>query len=265
MTMSFVRGVETCLNGVCQAGPGNPCSGAMPFCDETINQCVECLADTDCDDGDYCNWVETCGSGSCQGGSNPCSGNTPACDETSDTCVCQTDANCSDGLACTGTETCDPANPTAAPTGCVAGTPVSCPTYPQACTEPTGICEDSCDVVEADADYVTGSPGMTCVDTGTVPACVTAGVDTLLVANDVSQDRDAHRTAASDIGFALAEPRTSDENECYMYVTILSTANTYYIGANAEADGSTWRWENGDAVDASANWHSGEPNGSGDN
>ena len=32
----------------------------MPVCDEETDQCVECLIDTDCDDGQFCNGVETC-------------------------------------------------------------------------------------------------------------------------------------------------------------------------------------------------------------
>ncbi|MEM1205981.1 MAG: DNRLRE domain-containing protein [Acidobacteriota bacterium] len=44
----------------------------------------ECVLDGDCDDGLFCNGVETCGGGSCQSGADPCPGQT--CNEATDTC-----------------------------------------------------------------------------------------------------------------------------------------------------------------------------------
>ncbi len=44
-----------------------------------------CLSDPDCDDGLFCNGVETCVGGLCQAGSDPCAGG--ACDEASDVCT----------------------------------------------------------------------------------------------------------------------------------------------------------------------------------
>ena len=45
----FCNGAETCSGGICNS-PGDPCS-ASEMCDETNDQCVECLDNTDCDDG----------------------------------------------------------------------------------------------------------------------------------------------------------------------------------------------------------------------
>lgn len=61
---------------------------------------------TNCDDGLFCNGVETCDQGNCVGGTPPC----PAvlCDEGTDTCAdCQADGECDDGEPCNGAETCD--------------------------------------------------------------------------------------------------------------------------------------------------------------
>ncbi len=75
----------------------------------------ECTVDADCDDGIYCNGVETCVSGSCQTGtpiecshiSDQC--NDGICDETSDSCIAQSKpdgTSCDDGLFCNVNETC---------------------------------------------------------------------------------------------------------------------------------------------------------------
>jgi len=62
----FCNGQETCdPDGGCQAG-ANPCPDQM--CDESSDECVECLADCDCDDG------LACEDGVCV---DPCEGNNP--------------------------------------------------------------------------------------------------------------------------------------------------------------------------------------------
>lgn len=100
-----------------------------------------CTSSDQCDDGVYCNGLETCGTGQCLSGSPPCPASpyacvTITCNENTDSCttatndsVCQNpetptwtcDANhgcvapplpcaypadCDDGLVCNGTETC---------------------------------------------------------------------------------------------------------------------------------------------------------------
>lgn len=75
----------------------------------------ECTVDADCDDGLYCNGVETCQSGDCQVGAPiDCSSlndqcNIGTCDEATDSCVAQPvneGLACDDGLFCNVGETC---------------------------------------------------------------------------------------------------------------------------------------------------------------
>jgi hypothetical protein len=75
-----------------------------------------CTSDSDCNDGNACNGVETCVSGSCAAG---------------------TPVNCSDGLVCNGAEVCNPSDGT-----CSAGTAPSCDDgnvcTDDSCAEPGG-------------------------------------------------------------------------------------------------------------------------------
>lgn len=48
----FCNGAETCVSGVCQAGP-NPCPGQQA-CDEAGDTCVDCSADSDADGILFC-------------------------------------------------------------------------------------------------------------------------------------------------------------------------------------------------------------------
>jgi hypothetical protein len=75
----------------------------------------ECSTNADCNDGLYCNGIETCVSGHCQAGtpvdcsylSNQC--NDGICDETLDECIAQPKpdgTSCDDGLYCNVGETC---------------------------------------------------------------------------------------------------------------------------------------------------------------
>lgn len=62
--------------------PFDPCPGQ--FCNDVIDDCVECIDAADCDDGVFCNGAERCVNGTCEAGIEPC----PAglCDEVNDTC-----------------------------------------------------------------------------------------------------------------------------------------------------------------------------------
>jgi hypothetical protein len=96
-----------------------------------------CGVNADCDDGQFCNGLETCDPGlGCQGGSDPCPGQ--SCDEPTDTCAdCFGDGDCDDGLFCNGAETC-------AAGVCQAGTrPVL--TDGVACTDDT--CDEGTDTI----------------------------------------------------------------------------------------------------------------------
>ncbi|MFZ5559887.1 MAG: S8 family peptidase [Patescibacteria group bacterium] len=75
----------------------------------------QCAIDSDCDDGLYCNGIETCQAGVCKAGTLiECSGlgdqcNTGVCDEALDQCVVQPKPDgtaCDDGLYCNTGETC---------------------------------------------------------------------------------------------------------------------------------------------------------------
>lgn len=78
-------------NGVCIGCLGDAdCGGATPYCDPATSQCVECLTNVTCDNGEFCNGAEACVSGYCQPGSDPCPGDfacaVATCDEGADTC-----------------------------------------------------------------------------------------------------------------------------------------------------------------------------------
>lgn len=67
---------------------------------------ISCAGDADCDDGVFCNGIETCSTTlGCQPGNDPCLGS--YCDEVNDVCYeCETDSECDDGIFCNGTEIC---------------------------------------------------------------------------------------------------------------------------------------------------------------
>ena len=131
----FCDGEETCdpATGECVDGTA-PCADAID-CDEDTDTCIECVvaadcddddlctddscedgicvnAAVDCDDGLYCNGVETCeaATGDCIDGDDPCDADTEYCDEDNDECTdllpCTEDTDCDNGVFCDGAETC---------------------------------------------------------------------------------------------------------------------------------------------------------------
>jgi hypothetical protein len=91
-----------------------------------------CGSDLHCDDGIFCNGVETCYLGVpwCQDAVlDPCS--PLLCDEAADQCYCDADGQCDDGLFCNGEETCNVG------TGNCQGAPPPC--------SDTDPCTDDCD------------------------------------------------------------------------------------------------------------------------
>ncbi len=118
----FCNGVNVCdpasgdpTTG-CLAGP-SPCS-ANEVCNEDTDTCVNiagggCISDADCNDGAFCNGVETCVSSVCHSGASPC-GNDQVCDPSNGACVeCILDTQCDDGLICT-VDSCDQTTKTCA-------------------------------------------------------------------------------------------------------------------------------------------------------
>ncbi|HNO78378.1 MAG TPA: hypothetical protein PKN33_09995 [Phycisphaerae bacterium] len=173
---NFCNGAETCNVDTCVAGTAQ-CQAAGQVCNETTDacdpdgsdcnnngigdatdisggtsddlnannvpdECDECVFDGDCDDGLYCNGVESCNTDTCVAGTAPCAAG-QTCDEDTDSCPptgadcnnngigdatdiagatsddvnvngipdecdeCTVDGDCDDGLFCNGAETCD--------------------------------------------------------------------------------------------------------------------------------------------------------------
>ncbi len=109
----------------------------------------DCFVDSDCDDGLYCNGVETCNAGVCEAGTPvDCSSagdqcNTGTCDETGDTCIA---VPVSDGTACDDGDAC-------AGDTCQAGV-----CEPNVCESPFTLLSNGVIENQTGNDYYTGSP-----------------------------------------------------------------------------------------------------------
>jgi len=139
----FCTGTDTCSGGSCSLHTGDPCVGGSECadsCNETADDCYEPLdtlctndanvctddvcdgtgacthpANSDpCDDGVFCNGVDTCSGGSCIHPGDPCLGPdgdadcVESCDEGADSCTAA-DPNgsaCDDGLFCNAEDLC---------------------------------------------------------------------------------------------------------------------------------------------------------------
>jgi hypothetical protein len=150
------NGQETCQAGGCQPGSPLECGDLADACntaacDETTGGCVV-LPRTDgtvCQDGLFCNGVETCRAGVCEAGAildcshldSQCA--TGDCSENLRKCVARPQNNgssCSDGLVCNGSETCYNGE-------CLSANPIACqqpadPCRLAACDESTGGCRE---------------------------------------------------------------------------------------------------------------------------
>jgi hypothetical protein len=128
----FCNGAETCdVTNDCQAGTAPNCddgvSCTLDSCDEVGDTCVHGADDSLCNDGQFCNGVETCDvTNDCQAGTAPncddgVSCTVDSCDEIGDACVNGPDDSlCNDSQFCNGAETCDVTN------DCQAGTAPNC-------------------------------------------------------------------------------------------------------------------------------------------
>jgi Cys-rich repeat protein len=99
----------------------------------------------DCDNGIYCDGVETCDSSiGCQ--STPITCTAPLfCDEAANACVeCTDNINCSDGLYCNGAEICGLDHT------CQTGTAISCPVATPLCDEASDACVEC--ITDSDCD-----------------------------------------------------------------------------------------------------------------
>jgi subtilisin family serine protease len=100
----FCSGEPQCFAGACVFS-GTPCSGDASVCDETLDRCVECRNNSDCNDTIFCNGVETCVAEMCISGTAPCGDDPdlPYCYEGGDPCVeCTQNAHCPAGHHCVG-------------------------------------------------------------------------------------------------------------------------------------------------------------------
>jgi cysteine-rich repeat protein len=179
------NGMETC-DGVRGCVDGSPpdCSDGVACtrdsCDDAQGGCLSVPEDVACDDGLFCNGMETCdGVRGCVAGAPPdCSDGVSctrdSCDDAQGGCLSVPEhAACDDGLSCNGVETCDGVR------GCVAGAPPDC-SDGVACTR--DVCDDvrgGCLSVPEDAACDDGlscngaetcDAGLGCVD-GAPPAC----------------------------------------------------------------------------------------------
>jgi len=104
---SFCNGAETCDSGSCQPGTPVDCDDVVGCTDDSCNEgtdsCDNVANDGNCDDGLFCNGVETCDPLlDCQaGGGDPCP-NGESCNEANDICgnclpknlACSLDSEC---------------------------------------------------------------------------------------------------------------------------------------------------------------------------
>ncbi|MBI5486514.1 MAG: hypothetical protein HY905_04205 [Deltaproteobacteria bacterium] len=147
--------VDACdaLTTECRHTPSHALCTAPQICDPGRGGCADpptCATDVDCDDGDDCNGVETCGPGLycvpgtavvCDDGVD-CTAD--SCDPAGGACTfTPNDAVCADADLCNGDETCDPV------AGCRPGTPVDCDDgigcTADTCTTSTGRCHNAAD------------------------------------------------------------------------------------------------------------------------
>ncbi|MGB0716276.1 MAG: hypothetical protein ACPGXK_10380 [Phycisphaerae bacterium] len=193
----YCNGTETCdPNNGCQAGTPIDCNDNVSCtndsCNEDTDQCDNTPEDSNCDDGAYCNGVETCDpTNDCQAGTpidcndsvdctiDSCNEDTDQCDNTPD------NSSCDDGNPCNGIETCDPIN------GCQAGTPPDCndniDCTTDSCDPNTGQCVNTpvdsacdnglfCDGVET-CDPLNGCVGGDPVDCNDSVSCTVDSCD----------------------------------------------------------------------------------------
>lgn len=140
----WCNGAESCDAVLdCRAGVAPDCDDAVgctvDSCDESADACVNDVDDSQCDDGRFCNGVESCDALlGCQAGAAPsCDDDVDCtvdrCDATRDACVHSADDSaCDDGRFCNGFETCDAVD------GCQVGVAPDC-------SDGVGCTVDSCD------------------------------------------------------------------------------------------------------------------------
>ncbi len=207
----FCNGADTCSGGACTIHAGDPCT--LPLvCNEATDSCVGCVTNADCNDGFSCT-TDTCNAGSCVytpsdaacdnglfcdgletcnpalgapvtgcvAGTAPCS--SPLfCNESTDLCSqCLVDAHCTDSNPCTtdtcvnracvftnNTDPCDDGQFCTATDSCAGG---SCVGSGSPCMAPQ-ICNESSDMCEAPPNGACCVAGF-CTNVANAAACTT--------------------------------------------------------------------------------------------
>ncbi len=179
---SFCDGVEACNPSApgadsttgCVAGTPVNCDDGLTCthdsCDDTNDKCVHTQDNTICDDGQYCDGVETCDPQNGAAGTGCVAGTPVNCEDgiacTNDSCNEQTDScdhvpdnlKCDDGVYCNGAETCN------ATLGCQAGTPVTCTDDGYACT--VEACDEATKQCQTTLDSSKCPSGQFCTNLG---------------------------------------------------------------------------------------------------
>ncbi len=148
-TLSRIVGLAERPSGELRGYLLTPCGG-LDF-DPCPNQ--PCTINADCDDGLFCNGVESCGAGGTCQSSAPvnCSDGVgctiDSCNESTDSCDnVASDAACSDGLFCNGSETCNSV------LDCQSGPTVNCDDGVVCTDDSCNEATDSCDNIANDSN-----------------------------------------------------------------------------------------------------------------
>ena len=80
--------VDACLGDRIAECTHTPIDCADQFCNPENGECVDCVEDANCADGEFCNGFETCVDNACFADVNPC-GVGAFCDEQLDECAAE--------------------------------------------------------------------------------------------------------------------------------------------------------------------------------
>ncbi len=200
----YCDGVESC-DAISDCQPGSPpnCGDGVgcttDSCNETTDSCNHVPNNGTCDNGLYCDGVESCDAiNDCQPGSPPNCGDgvgctVDSCNETTDSCDnTPNNAECDNGVYCDGSEICDAVNDCQAGSAPDCGDGVGCTV--DTCNETT----NSCDHTTSDASCDNGlycDGAETCdalndCQAGSAPNCVDGVGCTLDSCNEATDSCD---------------------------------------------------------------------------
>jgi hypothetical protein len=174
--LSIMACGPTCNDGIQNQGETLiDCGGPCPPC--------ECTTNGDCDDGEFCNGVESCDAyGDCQPGNDPCVAG-DLCDEVNDICVtpyCDSDGTCEFGEDCIicGADCFTGAGASCGNGVCEAADGENCENCVADCAglstgKPSGrfCCGFNASNAVGCADAACNSGGLTCTETATEVSC----------------------------------------------------------------------------------------------